>query len=401
MNTTSMGTTLEITMTNRRMTALWITALAVIVVGCDGRAPGELDEETIADKEQQDGVVRVSELGIERSEIATAPVRRELLVGGVDVPAEVRLNPDRTAHVTPMVPGQIDEVHVSLGDSVKKGQALATMRSVALGEARSAVANARAAVEVARANFVRQEELKREGIGSQRAYLEAQGELRGAESDLAAANERLHVYGGRRGAGSTTVIRSPLDGTIIERHATTGEVVTDGTSLFMVSDLSRVWVVGRVYEQDVSAARVGAPGVVSLQAYPGRSWKGQVSYVSHTLDPHTRTLDIRVELDNPDGILRPGLFGRISLSPEGEGAAPVLVVPESAVQRIDGQTLVFVATGEPGVFRPTFATTGTRARGLVEVRDGLSEGDEVVVAGAFTLKSELLRGRLSEGEHGH
>jgi cobalt-zinc-cadmium efflux system membrane fusion protein len=401
MNTTSMGTTLEITMTNRRMTALWITALAVIVVGCDGRAPGELDEETIADKEQQDGVVRVSELGIERSEIATAPVRRELLVGGVDVPAEVRLNPDRTAHVTPMVPGQIDEVHVSLGDSVKKGQALATMRSVALGEARSAVANARAAVEVARANFVRQEELKREGIGSQRAYLEAQGDLRGAESDLAAANERLHVYGGRRGAGSTTVIRSPLDGTIIERHATTGEVVTDGTSLFMVSDLSRVWVVGRVYEQDVSAARVGAPGVVSLQAYPGRSWKGQVSYVSHTLDPHTRTLDIRVELDNPDGILRPGLFGRISLSPEGEGAAPVLVVPESAVQRIDGQTLVFVATGEPGVFRPTFATTGTRARGLVEVRDGLSEGDEVVVAGAFTLKSELLRGRLSEGEHGH
>ncbi len=401
MNTTSMGTTLEITMMNRRMTALWITALAVIVVGCDGRAPGELDEETIADKEQQDGVVRVSELGIERSEIATAPVRRELLVGGVDVPAEVRLNPDRTAHVTPMVPGQIDEVHVSLGDSVKKGQALATMRSVALGEARSAVANARAAVEVARANFVRQEELKREGIGSQRAYLEAQGELRGAESDLAAANERLHVYGGRRGAGSTTVIRSPLDGTIIERHATTGEVVTDGTSLFMVSDLSRVWVVGRVYEQDVSAARVGAPGVVSLQAYPGRSWKGQVSYVSHTLDPHTRTLGIRVELDNPDGILRPGLFGRISLSPEGEGAAPVLVVPESAVQRIDGQTLVFVATGGPGVFRPTFARTGTRARGLVEVRDGLSEGDEVVVAGAFTLKSELLRGRLSEGEHGH
>jgi cobalt-zinc-cadmium efflux system membrane fusion protein len=319
----------------------------------------------------------------------------------VDVPAEVQLNPNRTAHVTPMVTGQIDEVHVSLGDSVKDKQALATMRSVALGEARSAVANARAEVEVARANFVRQEELKREGIGSERAYLEAQGDLRSAESNLAAANERLQVYGGRKGAGSTTVIRSPLDGTVIERHATKGEIVSDGSSLFLVSDLSRVWVVGRVYEQDVSAAKVGAPAVVSLQAYPGRSWKGEVSYVSHTLDPHTRTLDIRVELDNPDGILRPGLFGRIALSPEGEGATPVLVVSEGAVQRIEGQPLVFVATGEPGVFRPTLVTLGAHARGLVEVRDGLAEGDQVVVSGAFTLKSELLRSRLSEGDHAH
>jgi cobalt-zinc-cadmium efflux system membrane fusion protein len=380
----------------------WMVALALLM-GCHGQPQDHDDHDEAAEDRHEEpaGVVRVSEIGVERSGISTTPVRRELLVGGVDVPAEVQLNPNRTAHVTPMVTGQIDEVHVSLGDSVKDKQALATMRSVALGEARSAVANARAEVEVARANFVRQEELKREGIGSERAYLEAQGDLRSAESNLAAANERLQVYGGRKGAGSTTVIRSPLDGTVIERHATKGEIVSDGSSLFLVSDLSRVWVVGRVYEQDVSAAKVGAPAVVSLQAYPGRSWKGEVSYVSHTLDPHTRTLDIRVELDNPDGILRPGLFGRIALSPEGEGATPVLVVSEGAVQRIEGQPLVFVATGEPGVFRPTLVTLGAHARGLVEVRDGLAEGDQVVVSGAFTLKSELLRSRLSEGDHAH
>jgi len=303
--------------------------------------------------------------------------------------------------VTPMVAGRIDEVHVSLGDSVKANQALATMRSVALGEARSAVANARAGVEVARANFVRQEELKREGIGAQRAYLEAQGELRSSESDLSAATERLHVYGGRKGAGSTTTIRSPLNGIVIGRHATAGEVVSDGSSLFMVSDLSRVWVVGRVYEQDVAAARIGAAAVVSLQAYPGKEWPGEVSYVSHTLDTHTRTLDIRVELDNPDGTLRPGLFGRISLSPEGDDAEQVPVIPQSAVQRVDGRTLVFVATEEPGVFRPTFVTLSARARDKVEVREGLAVGDQVVVSGAFTLKSELLRGELSEGDHQH
>jgi len=371
-----------------------------LLAACESKPPSDAQQhESDHDDRASDGMVRISEIGLERAGVRTEPVRMERLIGGIDLPAEVQLNPDRTAHVTPMVAGQIDEVHVSLGDSVDAKQALVTMRSVALGEARSSVANSRAAVEVARANFVRQEELKREGIGSQRAYLEAQGELRSAESDLAAANERLHVYGGRKGAGSTTTIRSPLSGTIIERHATTGEVVSEGSSLFMVSDLSEVWVVGRVYEQDVAAARIGAPAVVSLQAYPGKEWKGEVSYVSHTLDPHTRTLGIRVELDNPEGTLRPGLFGRISLSPEGDGAEPVVVIPSSAVQRVDGQALVFVATGQPGVFKSTFVTLGAQARGNVEVRNGVVKGDQVVVSGAFTLKSELLRSRLSEGEH--
>lgn len=388
-------------MKNSQQFLRWMIALSVLGSCQSQHASDEHHEESAHGDHDSDGLVRISKLGRERSGILTEPVRSEQLVGGVDAPAEVQLNPNRTAHVTPMVPGQIDEVRVSLGDSVEANQVLATMRSVALGEARSAIANARAAVEVARANFVRQEELKREGIGSQRAYLEAQGLLRGTESDLAAASERLHVYGGRKGSGSTTTIRSPLGGIVIERHATTGEVVSEGSSLFMISDLSRVWVVGRVYEQDVGAARVGAPAVISLQAYPGKLWEGEVSYVSHTLDPHTRTLDVRVELDNADGILRPGLFGRISLSPDTDGTKHVAVIPQGAVQRIDGQTLVFVATGETGVFRPTFVTLGARARGKVEVRDGVTDGDQVVVRGAFTLKSELLARQISEGEHHH
>ena len=407
MNTMNTDMTSENTMMNRHALLQCLVALALLA-GCRGQPTndGHADEAAHDDHDNREepasgGVVRISKTGLERSGIQTEPVRLERLVGGIDAPAEVQLNPNRTAHVTPMVPGQIDEVYVSLGDTVKAKQALATMRSVALGEARSAVTNARAAVEVARANFVRQEELKREGIGSQRAYLEAQGDLRSSESDLAAATERLHVYGGRKGAGSTTTIRSPLAGIVIERHATAGEVVSEGSSLFMVSDLSRVWIVGRVYEQDVAAARVGAPAVVSLQAYPGKSWSGEVSYVSHTLDPHSRTLDIRVELDNPDGTLRPGLFGRISLSPDGDLTEQVSVIAQSAVQRVEGQTLVFVAAEEPGVFRPTFVTLGARARGKVEIRDGLAEGDQVVVSGAFTLKSELLRGQLSEGDHQH
>lgn len=379
-----------------------------LLTGCPARESRHSGEDEHArepadhghDQVEPDSVVHISAAGLERSDIRTQGVRMERLIGGIDVPAELRMNPNRTAHVTPMVAGQIAEVHVSLGDFVEAGKVLATMRSVALGEARSAVANARAEVEVARANFLRQEELKREGIGSQRAYLEAQGDLRSAESDLSAASERLRVYGGRRGQGSTTSIRSPLSGTVIERHATAGEVVSDGSSLFMVSDLSRVWVVGRVYEQDIAAVKVGAPAIVTLQAYPGHTWEGEVSYVSHTLDPHTRTLDIRVELDNPDGTLRPGLFGKISLSPDADRVQEVTVVPQSAIQRIDGRPVVFVATDEPGAFRPVFVTLGAMANGKAEVRQGLVQNDRVVTSGAFTLKSELLGKQLSD-EHGH
>lgn len=385
-------------MNSQRFLALLVAAQ--LLAGCERQeATGHSRDEAPEADLDGDGLVRVSEAGIARSEIRTEPVRLERLVGGVDVPAEVQLNPNRTAHVTPMFAGQIAEVYVSLGDSVETSQALATMRSVALGETRSAVANARAELEVARANFVRQEELKREGIGSQRAYLEAQGDLRSAESDLGAATERLHVYGGRKGAGSKTTIRSPLSGTIIQRHATAGEVIAEGTALFMVSDLSRVWVVGRVYEQDIAAARVGAPALVSLQAYPGKVWNGEVSYVSHTLDPHTRTLDVRVELENAEGALKPGLFGRISLSPAGEIGDEVPVVPQDAVQRVGGQTLLFVATEEPGVFRPAEVTLGARASGRVEIRDGVDAGEQVVTSGAFILKSELLGGRMAHDHH--
>jgi len=390
----------------RNSSIRWTAIALLMLAGCredqaDGHPDHHDDHAAHEDRNEAGQVVRLSPSAVGRSGIRVEAVTLERLIGGVDVLAEVQLNPDRTAHITPMVPGRIEEVKVALGDQVRAGETLATMRSVALGEARSSAANARAAVEVARANFRRQEELQREGIGSQRAYLEAKGALLRAEADLAAAGDRLHVYGGRKGSGSTTTIRSPLDGTVIERHASPGEVVSGGSSLFVIANLSRVWVVGRVYEQDVAAARVGAPAVVSLQAYPERTWEGEVGYVASTLDTDTRTLPIRVELDNPEGILRPGLFGRISLSPPGDDGGSVLAIPQSAVQRLDGQSLVFVPGEKEGVFRPIFVSLGARAGGKVEIRDGLVDGDQVVTAGAFTLKSELLRGQLSEGDNEH
>lgn len=343
--------------------------------------------------------VKLAAAAIERNAIRVAPVATERLTGGVVAPAEVQLNPDRTAHITPVVPGQVVEARAALGDRVERDQVLAILRSVELGEARSALARARAKLEVARAAFRRQEELRREAIGSERAFLEAQGALREAEAEYAAAAERLGVYGGTSGSGARVSIKSPLAGVIIERHATVGEVVSTERPMFVVADVSRVWVVGRVYEQDVAGVRVGVPAVVTLQAYPGRTWNGTVSYVAPALDESSRTLAIRVELDNPDSTLRPGLFGNITLASADSSSEPVPVVPEEAVQRMGGREVVFVPGAEAGEFRVVEVTTGARAHGKVEIRNGLRPGDRVVVSGAFTLKSELLRSELGEHEH--
>ncbi len=343
--------------------------------------------------------MKIAPAAVERNGIRVAPVANERLAGGVVAPAEVQLNPDRTAHITPVVPGQVAEARAALGDRVERGQVLAVLRSVEIGEARSALARARAKLEVARSASRRQEELRRESIGSERAFLEAQGALREAEAESASAVERLRVYGGSSGSGAAVSIKSPLGGVVIERHATVGEVVSTERPMFVVADVARVWVMGRVYEQDVAAVRVGAAAVVTLQAYPGRTWSGTLSYVAPALDESSRTLAIRVELDNPDGVLRPGLFGSITIASSDGTAAPVPAVPEEAVQRVGGRDVVFVPGSAPGEFRAVPVTTGARTGGKVEIREGLGAGDPVVVSGAFTLKSELLRSEL--GEHGH
>ncbi len=380
-------------------TIAWLIALAALGCG-SGPKEGEHAEGEHAESERAEGAVVVSAAAIERTPIRLAVVRRERLRAGIQVPAEIELNPDRVAHVTAVVSGQVAEVKATLGDRVKKGQVLATLRGVALGEARSELARAQAVHRVAEANAERQTTLEREGIGSQRALIEARGELARAQADLASARERLRVYGAGGTSGSVVAIRSPLDGIIINRHATSGEMAVPEKPLFVVGDPTRVWAVGRVYEQDLAAIQMGAGATVTLEAYPGRSWQGKVDYVAAVLDEATRTLGIRVELDNGEGILRAGLFGLIRLDIDGAGGNELPVVPEAAIQKVEDKDVVFVPGDEPGEFRATPVVVGARADGKAALTSGLTAGQQFVAEGAFVLKSELMKAEMGEG-HAH
>lgn len=340
-------------------------------------------------------VVHLSKLAIERSGIRLGEPVRQVLSGALVVPAEVRLDPDRTAHIHPIVQSQVASVRVKLGDDVEKGQVLAELRSVELGEAGADIAKARAEVQVAQDRLARQHQLVDAGVGAQRALVEAEGELKQAKAALRAAQARARIYGGAGGGR----VKSPIAGTVIERHATPGEVAAPDKSLFVVAAIEEVWVVGRVYEKDVGSVRKGAPAIVRLGAYPERSWKGTIDYVAPVLDETTRSAEVRVTLANPERALKPGLFGTIALGASDAGA-PSLVVPEGAVQEVEGKTVVFAPGDEEGEFVAVPVVPGSRAQGLVEIVQGIAPGKKVVVAGAFTLKSALLASELEEG-HEH
>jgi cobalt-zinc-cadmium efflux system membrane fusion protein len=375
-----------------------LLALALAASAC-GDAHDDHGGEHSGAERAAPGVVKIAPAAVARTPIRLVEVTAEPLRGGIDVPAEVELNPDRVAHVTPVAEGQVASVEAMLGDAVDKGEVLATLRSVALGDARSDLARARAALSVAESNHERQKTLQAEGIGAHKALLEARAELDQARANLAAARARLGVYGAGGTSGASVAVKSPLGGVVIERHATPGEIADAKQPLFVVADTRTVWVVGRVYEQDVAAVRRGAEATITLEAFQGRQWTGKVSYVAAVLDQATRTLGIRVELDNPDGALRPGMFGLIRLAVEG-AEAPVPVVPEAAVQTVDGRDVVFVPGQAAGEYRAVPVELGARARGRVAIRSGLEPGARVVGEGAFVLKSELMEDEMGEG-HAH
>jgi cobalt-zinc-cadmium efflux system membrane fusion protein len=327
----------------------------------------------------------------QRAGVRSAPVKLEHLARLIHAPAEIVLDPDRTAHLSPLVEAKIEKVVVKLGDNVRVGDVLAVLRSIAVGESRASLTETEADLELARANMNRQEALRRSKIGAARSYEEAVAGMRRAEAGARAARERSRVVGSYE-------LRAPIAGTVIARHATIGETVGPSTVLFTVAELGEVWVVGQVYERDVGAVAVQAPSKLTLAAYPERTWTGAISYVAEAVEHETRTLPVRMVLPNPDGSLRPGLFG--SLRIEANDAIEALAVPAEAVQRMVDRSIVFV--GEPSAdstrvrFSARAVTLGRDSGALVEVKSGLTAGESVAVSGTFTLRGELLRDTLAE-----
>lgn len=369
---------------------------------------GEHGREEHDEHAGEEGVVELSPEAVARIGLATARAEVRPLAGRHATTGQVGFDEERLAHVTPRVTGRLVRVPAALGATVAAGEALAVLDSVELGEAKAAYLQARARHEVARLHHERERSLHADRIVSEQEVLEAEGAAREAAAGLAARREALRLLGlddpaiGRLSwddsEASLVAVRAPFAGKVVERQATLGELVSPEDVLFTVADLAEVWVWIDVYERDLAHVRPGERVEVRLDAWPEETFTGRLAYLADRLDPETRTVRARVDLPNPAGRLKPGMFARVALGADDEEAARGLAVPRTAVQR-DGQgSIVFVRTA-PGRFERREVALGRVTDEWVEVLAGLEPGAEVVTEGAFLLRSQASADEL--GGHHH
>lgn len=365
-------------------------------------------------EEHDERIVELVPEAAEHARIETMPVALRSLAAELETTGRVDFDGTRIAHVSPRIQGRVHTVRALLGQRVTKGEAMAVLDSIELGRAKADFLQARARHELAEENLEREETLYADRISSGQEVLQARSAQREADAELASARGTLLLLGLGDAAiealryedpqASLYPVRAPFTGKVVEKHVTVGELVTPDRNIFTVADLGQVWIWIDVYERNLGQVHLEDDVEVRVDAFPEAAFHGQVTYLSDQVDADTRTVRARIDVANPGGKLRPGMFATVRLSDphaagSGEAAPERPVVPEGAVQR-DGEVFLAFVALEPNRFEVREVLVGRRAGGEVEILDGLAEGEHVVVEGAFLLKSEASKDSLGEG-HEH
>lgn len=283
--------------------------------------------EADGDTEHGEEIARLSDEELQEFGIELATAGQGQIQMHIDLTGEIKIDPDRLAHITPRFSGIVKAVHKKIGDKVKKGEVLAVIES----------------------------------------------------------NESLAPY----------EVTSLIDGTVIEMHLTKGEVINDASHDIVVADLSYVWADLNVYQKDLQYIKIGQKAVVSGGVKMPET-QGKISYISPVVDEATRTAIARVVLPNRNGYWRPGLF--VNARVVTESVTAPIVVPKTALETYEGQTVIFVKTAEG--FKPQPVTIGRSNLANVEILSGLKPGIIYVAKGGFTLKAELQKESFGGGD-GH
>lgn len=389
---------------------LVILAAALVGTASPACKPQKAPSEKVDEKDKaEDGgeaehsdLAKVVKLDAEpraRAGVRSEPAKKETLGKSLSLTGEIVADPDRTAKISAPIAGRLERVSMREGALVKKGDVLAELRVPDLGRVRGALASSTARAKAARANEARLKGLLESKLTSEQSYLDAKGEADARDAESRAFGLELAGLGaGGAEGGVILALRAPLSGSVVSRDAVIGQPVSPDQVLGQITDLGQVWFLGRVFEQDLSSLAVGARAEVLLNAYPRTPFLGVVEAIGQKVDPGARTVVARIRLENPSGLLRLGLFGKgIVAMPDPAAPEPVLVVPRSAVVEVAGKSVVFVEE-KPDTFTRHDVTLGASAPGRVQVIAGLREGEPVVVAGVFTLKSLLLKGTLAEDD---
>lgn len=371
------------------------------MAGCDFFSADDASEKSVAPEPEQ-GVVHlttkeIANTGLEIQTVAPGEFRSHR-----DFPGVVAPNQNALAEVTALVRGRVTEVYADLGDQVRKGDLLAMLYSEELGMTQSAYLKADAKLYVAEQAYERAKYLQTEKVLALADAQKRKGEMLTFRAEKREAHDRLRLYGmsdehilhlnGEDAIRPSVPIMAPFDGRVIARNLTKGEVVETTEKLFAVADLSVVWVLANIPEKDIQYIHPDDSSAdqsveVLVNAYPNHIFHGAITYVGDVLDAATRTMNLRLELPNQDNKLKPEMYATVRVYSEPEPS--ILAVPEAAVQRDRDRQFVFVQQDAES-FEARDVTLGESNGRNVKILNGLQEGEQIVVKGAFVLKSELL-----------
>ncbi|MFZ5928108.1 MAG: efflux RND transporter periplasmic adaptor subunit [Acidobacteriota bacterium] len=335
-------------------------------------------------------------------QIRVAPVDTVVAaVGVVTAPGKVEANSNRISRVFLPVTGRVLNVAVKTGDFVTRGQPLLTLESAeidaavaALQQAQAAVTQARAALAKARLDLDRTRDLYAHGAVPLKEVTNTEAVLAQADAAVAQAKaveeqarRKLQILGASPDSyGQPVVLRAPVSGKVLDLSVVNGEYRNDlSNALMTIADLSTVWITSDVAETDIRHVRSGAPISFELAAYPGEVFHGRVTLISDTLDPQTRTVKVRSEMPNPDGRLKPEMYGTVQLAERSE---PCAAVPAQAIFTRQGANYVW-REAAPGVFDRVPVRTGSQNGALVVILEGLRPGDRIVVDGVMLLTGAM------------
>jgi RND family efflux transporter MFP subunit len=344
------------------------------------------------------GLEQVQRAGLKVETVGEQPAGE---AAGQMTTGTVQANSYKETPVISLVGGIVRSVSGELGQNVRRGQKVAIVFSNELADTQSRYVAALAGLDEHHRHHLRTLKLVEIGAASRQDLETATTQYREAETNLANLRQKLLLLGlssQRISAlnsisqiSSEVIVTAPSSGTLTSRSVNPGEVIEANRELMRITDLSSIWIVGQVYEKDLATVRVGSGANVTSDAYPGRIFRGRVSYVDPKIEPATRTAQVRIELANPGYMFKIGMYVNIAFGALGRSESTVPVIPKAAVQTIGSLQFVFVAAENANQFILHPVRLGPETNGFYPVLEGLSLGDRIVTEGSFMLRAEWLK----------
>jgi membrane fusion protein, copper/silver efflux system len=308
-------------------------------------------------------IVKISLDKVQKLGVKTEPAAVRSLTRAIRATGTIQPDESRQTIVTSRFEGWVQHLKVDKsGDAVERGQIMLELISPEL--------------QLAQQEYIRQKSISPNRAEAAAQHLKTLGL---SSSQISALDDLKHTT-------PIFPVAAPQGGQVIEKMVIEGARVGAGEPLYRLVDFSHVWAIGEVYEQDLPLVQLGQTAEVELDAFPGERFKGEVSFIYPSLTPATRTAKVRIELDNPDGKLKAGMYASVLLS-AGMTNADVLSVPENAILDTGKRQTVLVERGE-GRYEPREVELGRRAGGYVEVLGGVAKGEKVVVSANFLIDAE-------------